>query len=171
MSICLPPFQPLNLYPLDIFFYHSLSLSVFWSVTLPLILSVFQSFSIYPPTHTFLHTYTHTHTTSIAIPERSRLVWQWVGLCPWTQWHPCCRCITPGWHHHSKVVVLQWRRKTMCTSTEYMCTWGLHVILFPCVAYQTTYLNHEICMISHIPSHMSVLQVPHPFCLCACQAL
>ena len=60
--------------------------------------AVFQSLSIYPPNHphalylslsnTHTHTHSHTHTSSIAIPERSRLVWQWVGLCPWTQWHP-----------------------------------------------------------------------------------
>lgn len=42
----------------------------------------------------------HTHTTSIYIPERSRLVWLWVALCPWTRWLPLCLCITPQWHHH-----------------------------------------------------------------------
>ena len=52
---------------------HSLSLSLSLSLCL---------------THTHTHTHSHTHTSSIAIPERSRLVWQWVGLCPWTQWHP-----------------------------------------------------------------------------------
>lgn len=51
-------------------------------LSFPLILSVFQSFSIYPPTHTLTHIYILIHTSSIAIPERSRLVWQWLGLCP-----------------------------------------------------------------------------------------
>lgn len=39
-------------------------------------------------THTPPHAHTHTNTSAIAIPERSRLVWRWLGLCPWTQWHP-----------------------------------------------------------------------------------
>lgn len=99
--------------------YHSLSVS--YPVCLPVCpaacLSDFSSHSrcfsirLDLPSHPHLHThvYTHTHTSSIAIPERSRRVWQWVGLCPWTQWHPCYRCITPHWHHQSQVATLQWR--------------------------------------------------------------
>lgn len=64
--------------------------------------------SALPPTLT--HTFTYILTSSsIAIPERSRLVWRWAGLCSWTRWHPRFYCITPRWHCHSQVATLQWR--------------------------------------------------------------
>lgn len=75
------PRHPLSI-TLCTIFYSYLSISVFLSLRLFLSFSPFSNLSqsTLPPTP--LHSYTHTHASSIAIPVRSRLVWQRVGLCP-----------------------------------------------------------------------------------------
>lgn len=73
-------------------FHHSLSVCLSVSGTFP---SLFSSLSWFTLPATSTHMHPHPHTSFIPIPERSRLVWTLavVGLCPWTQWHPCHWCI------------------------------------------------------------------------------
>lgn len=90
------------------------------------IIRVFQSFLIYPTCHP--HAHTHIYASSIAIPEESRLVWQWVALCPWTQWHPAATALhqasrtTSRYPHRSKDSRINSDHIDICTHTHIYST-------------------------------------------------
>lgn len=124
-SVCLPSTHYIDI-SLTSPFYHSLSVCLFVLLSLWLFLSSppFSSLPWFTLPPTLAHMHPHTQTSSIAIPERSRLVWQWVGLCPWTQWHPRYRCIKPNWHYRRQVATPKCRKKQLSEWTQCMhvCT-------------------------------------------------